>query len=401
LGELHIVFFIRDKSIIMNTIPFHAHTKPLVLAVDDIVDNLTILEVVLQAKGFRVITAMNGVQAVEILKTTTPDIALLDIQMPEMNGYELCKFMKQQPHLQDVPVLFITAQSELSEIVEGFKVGAVDYVLKPFKTAELLARVQTHYDLKQARDTIAKKNQQLETLIEGLRRLNEEKSDVVGIAAHDLKNPITAIHGLAEILHTEDNIPNDAMRAMLEQILSASSRMFSIVRGLLDITHIEQEQRLELTDIDFVSLVQNVVHQYEVRAEKKSIRLCFESAFDEAWVHGHVESLVRVMDNLISNAVKYSFVGKQVLVQIHAEMGTAQRVRCAIHNEGEGISEQDQTKLFTKFARLHSRPTANEDSTGLGLYIVKRLVSEMQGNVWCESALHEGATFVVEFPLVQ
>ncbi|HTM50896.1 MAG TPA: ATP-binding protein [Bryobacteraceae bacterium] len=233
---------------------------------------------------------------------------------------------------------------------------------------------------------------------QALNLLNEEKNEFMGIAAHDLKNPLGAIRGYAEMLE------EDAAEVSKEEVADTASRikksanlMFDLVSNLLDVNRIEQgklETTLKVCDLS--GTVKQAVEGYRARAQAKQIQLHYEEAAPVPPVMADASQLVQVIDNLISNAVKYSPAGKNIYVRVRQ---VGQGVRTEIRDEGPGISGEDQKRLFGKFARLTARPTAGEHSTGLGLAIVKKLVESMQGKIWCESELGKGATFILEMTM--
>jgi signal transduction histidine kinase len=253
--------------------------------------------------------------------------------------------------------------------------------------------------LEQQAQEIEIMNTQLQEQNQTLVELNNEKDEFLGIAAHDLKNPLNGIRGLAEMLHSyDDEIPVAERKRYLESIIASSERMFGLIKNLLDVNALERAGlQLNPVTLDAASMVSMIADSHRYRAEQKNITLHLASSTDNssALVRVDEQALIQVLDNLLSNAVKYSPQGKQVFVRV--ESG-AEAVRIEVEDEGPGISAEDQQKLFGKFARLSAQPTGGEHSTGLGLSIVKKLVEAMGGMVWCESALGKGTTFVVELP---
>jgi PAS domain S-box-containing protein len=258
---------------------------------------------------------------------------------------------------------------------------------------------------KLAEEKLHELNQTLEERVEKRTRelvlLNNEKNEFLGIAAHDLKNPLSGILSSAEIL--ERYFGGEAQsKRYVSMIVSASEQMLDIIENLLDVNKIESGLlKVHIIPIS-LEVVAAVVEDYQQRATSKGIILRYEPAADEPvpTVLADEQALWQVMDNLISNAVKYSphwkTVNARVLSRTDAEGKRFGRVE--IQDEGPGISEADMHKLFAKFTRLTAQPTGGENSTGLGLSIVKKLVELQQGQVWCESELGKGATFIVEFP---
>jgi signal transduction histidine kinase len=239
-----------------------------------------------------------------------------------------------------------------------------------------------------------------------LAALNREKSEIMGIVAHDLKNPIGAIRGLAELIESDfSDIDIVKISEIAAQIVRTSNRMLDLVKNILDINKLEEgAMRFQLVTIDLAPLIESAVWQYTQAAELKKITIHCEIEQGEKNGHGgsstlavaDEQAIMQVFDNLLSNAVKYSPHGKNVFVRLKT---SGRAVRFEVKDEGEGISSDDMPKLFGKFARLSAQPTGNEHSTGLGLSIVKKMVEAMGGNVWCESEFKQGATFIVELPM--
>ncbi len=261
-----------------------------------------------------------------------------------------------------------------------------------------------------------------------LDQLNTEKAELIGIVAHDLKNPISGVLGLTEVLLEE--IPKEGLAAqIIEQISSTTARMLQLVKNLLNVQQFETGgMRLQMTECDMMPLLESILSAHRHHAEGKNIAINVLPTSTSTVVLGDEQALLQVFDNLISNAVKYSPQGKNVFIRLsrhsqdsnnteathktndqglmtndHAtkHQATNHRLRIEIQDEGEGITAEDMKKIFGKYARLSARPTAGEDSTGLGLSIVKSLVTAMNGDVWCESQPQQGATFLVELPLAE
>jgi two-component system sensor histidine kinase/response regulator len=270
----------------------------------------------------------------------------------------------------------------MEHLVKGFAAGAVDYVTKPFNAPELLARVRTHLELQHARQR--------------LRDMNDEKNEFLGIAAHDLRSPLTAIKGFSEEILAEPQMAREELVDAAQRIHDEAKRMVEMVQNLLDVNAIERgEVKVQLVPCEVPGLVRSVVESYRPKAAAKQQTVFFEDAGTPVTVLADTMLTRQVVDNLISNAIKYSPRNKNIYVRIRTSPGVA---RCEVQDEGPGVSAQDQKRLFGKFARLSAKPTAGEASIGLGLSIVKRLAEAMNGRVWCQSQLGQGATFVLELP---
>lgn len=375
------------------TDPVAPQVKSRILVVDDISKNLQVVGTMLRNEGYHVMPATSGVQALERAHAQPPDLILLDLMMPEMDGLEVCSRLKAEPLTRQIPIIFLTASNEMEHLMKGFEAGAVDYITKPFNAPELLARVRTHLELKHAR--------------ERLREMNEEKNEFMGIAAHDLRNPLGAITGYAEIILEEAASlqPSPAeqfdrarkeMTECASRINATSRRMAEMVQNLLDANRIERgEMQLTLAPTDLGPALNSVVETQRPHATAKQQTIHLEVPATPAMALVDPGVTVQVLENLVSNAVKYSPPGKNIHVRLKQ---SPESVRCEVQDEGPGLSAEDQKKLFGKFARLSAKPTGGEHSTGLGLSIVKKMVEAMNGKVWCESEPGKGATFIVELP---
>src|SRR5262245_15914842 len=223
-----------------------------ILVVDDLTKNLQVVGTMLRAQGYDVMPATSGPHALELVQMDPPDLILLDLMMPEMDGLEVCRRLKADPLTQPIPVIFLTASNEMEHLVKGFEVGAVDYVTKPFNAPELLARVRTHLELKQARDLIFRNGLEL-------RRLNEEKNEIMGIAAHDLRSPLNAVKGYSEMV-LEDAALGRENAELIQRIHEAATRMAEMVQNLLDANRIERgEMQLHLVPTDLAASVAAVI----------------------------------------------------------------------------------------------------------------------------------------------
>jgi len=358
-----------------------------VFLVDDNPANLTLLAGILRAQGYKVRMANSGRSALEVVRARAPELILLDITMPEMDGYEVCLALKADPATRAIPVLFISALDDPKDKVKAFQSGGVDYIPKPFQADEVLARVKSHLEIGRLQGELRSRNADLE-------RMNAEKSEFMGIVAHDLKSPLNVIRGYAEMLREEPEMPEPERDSTLARIATAAGRMDRLIQDLLDVNAIERGlvtfQRLP---VDIAQVAALVVEGYQESARAKGQTLLLSSAEGDAVGMADPKLLPQLIENLVSNAIKFSPPGKSTTVRV---LPMPQAVRLEVTDEGPGLTEEDQGKLFGKFTRLSARPTGGEHSTGLGLSIVKRLVEAMEGRVGCVSTPGAGATFFLE-----
>jgi len=361
-----------------------------VLVVDDTPGNLRVLVDSLSSRGLNILVATDGTSAIERAVYSQPDLILLDVIMPGIDGFETCRIFKERPETTDIPVIFMTALSDTSQKVKAFEVGAVDYVTKPFEEEELIARVDAHLTIRRLQDDLMRRNTQLEDL-------NQLKNEFLGMAAHDIRNPLTTILANSEILEmTAATTTEEKLTRMAHQIQTAGNRIKTLLSNLLDVNAIDSGKRnIDIQPIEVEVILEQISTNHLPAAREKQIDLIREPAAEADIIQADATAISQVLDNLISNAIKYSEPGKRVWIKSQRREG---QITLSIRDEGPGLSEEDRGKLFGKFARLTPRPTAGETSTGLGLWIVKELVQSMGATIRCESALGEGTSFIVEFP---
>jgi signal transduction histidine kinase len=389
--------------------------KPVILCVDD--DKVILFSLKQQLKrhfktDYGIETAQSGEEALEIVKELLQEsvelpVVISDQIMPSMNGHELLK----QIHALSPKTfnILLTGQADVEVITSAVNsANLYRYLGKPWNAADLNLTVKEalrsyHQERQLAKfyanleKEVAKRTYELNEKNQALIELNQKKNDFLGIAAHDLKNPLSAIQGYTEMIKSDfDEMPKQEILEVIDKIYTSSQQMFELVKNLLDVNAIEVgKQELSLTAIDIVPILQALVKHYRQRAEKKNIQLQCQCA-NVHYAKAEKNTIVQVLDNLLSNAVKYSPPGKYIYVRVNE---IDEYIHCEIQDEGPGLSDEDKRKLFGQFTRLTAKPTGGEHSTGLGLFIVKKLVEAMQGQVWCESQLGQGATFIVKLPM--
>lgn len=250
----------------------------------------------------------------------------------------------------------------------------------------------------EAKNAALKYNKEISTKNEQLIHLNQEKNELMAIVVHDLKNPLSAIKGLVDIIQwSEDSLSKEELAEYIDMIQISTQQMFDLIENLLDMNKLDSgEVKANLQPTNIWLIILRIIKRYQIKAQTKNITI-FTEAINEKVIAMVDENLFyQVLDNIISNAVKYSPFGKSIYCRM---LIVENKVHCEIEDQGPGFSEQDLKKLFGKFSRLSAKPTGGEHSSGLGLFIVKKLVENMHGNVWCETEMGKGAKFVVEFPL--
>ncbi|PIQ99124.1 MAG: hypothetical protein COV66_14690 [Nitrospinae bacterium CG11_big_fil_rev_8_21_14_0_20_45_15] len=361
-----------------------------ILVVDDSPTNIDLLCEVLEGEGYEFFFAVNGEEAIRLTPKVIPDLILMDVMMPGIDGFETAKKIKQIPESADIPILFLTAKIEMEDMLKGFASGGADYIVKPFCKEEVCARIHVHLELRRLNQLLTKKNEQLEIL-------NDTKNKLLGMAAHDLRNPLSAIEGFARfMLKKGDDMDPEVRQDFLQTICDSSSDLIFLLNDLLDVSAIESGSiRMNYEKGEFDALVEKKVSTYRILVAEKEIQLRLKMDPIPSFVFS-CERIGQVLDNLLSNAVKYSPKGGEVFVTL---VEKDDNVRFTIRDQGVGILAEDRDQLFKPFGKLKARPTGGESSSGLGLAIAANLIRAHGGKIWEEGQAGQGAVFIFEIPM--
>jgi len=381
----------------MNSIPCKTQETK-ILIVDDTPANLDVLKQTLAREGYRISLAPSGERALKIVPLLKPDLILLDVMMPGIDGYETCRRLKRDRVHADIPVIFITAKNETQDIVEGFNAGGIDYISKPFRHEEVLARVSTQSRIRSLERARQRLTQDLDARNKHLVELNDLKTRFLGMAAHDMRTPLASIGGFSQILiDGASQMAEPEKEDFLTRIRNLSRQMLGMINDLLDVTVIESGQlNLDLIERSLNETLLNRLPLFELLADKKNILIDAQletlppMPFDECRIH-------QVFDNLLGNAVKFSPAGSRIVVSLDAE---GEFARVTVRDEGPGLCEADKNRLFDGFQKLNPRPTGGEKSTGLGLLIARKMVEAHGGKLTVESTPGKGSTFGFMLPLI-
>jgi signal transduction histidine kinase len=372
--------------------------KKLILIVDDLAENLQVLAGHLTGAGYEVMPASSGQRALAIVQKRRPDLILLDVTMPEMDGYTVCRNLKSKAETAEIPVIFITARTEVEDVVLGLEVGAQDYITKPFNPKELLARVRNHLELKASRDLLVTYNSQLHRISEHLKKMNEDKNRFLSIVSHDIRGAFGNVVSVSKLLaDAPEAVDSQEANGLLRDLGIEAEHMIALAQNLLNTESIERgELRLEIEAIELKEIVAFSLQAHQLAAHAKEMACTVEGEASPAL--GDRTACRQILNNLVSNAVKYSPRGSEIRIRL--ENHHPDKVRVSVYDQGPGLSEADQKRLFQPFLRLSTKSTANEHSVGLGLSIVKRMAEAMGGGVECESSPGHGAVFHILLPRV-
>lgn len=367
-------------------------TRADILIVDDMPANLQLLVSNLTIHGYHVRAAADGPLALMAARADKPDLILLDVMMPHMNGFEVCEILKQDSSLKDVPVIFISAADDVESKVRGFEVGGADYISKPFQFAEVLARIQTHLTLYRQRIQLEEDHQQDLQYFEMITRLKDE---LMSEASHDLKNPLHIIKLLTELLRplvSEDEKGERYLNAIDKQV----SMMQQLLNDVLDLLKLETGRALVYDRVNLSEFVADILEDFEFPARAKQIQLDFTPLSQKIDVTIDRRRIRQVLHNLLSNALKYTPDQGQVRVNMHQSQ---KDVTIEVEDTGLGIPDHDLPHIFEKFYRVQNSDHTAVEGTGLGLAIAKSIVEQHGGQIGVESYEKQGSKFHVVLPL--
>jgi two-component system, sensor histidine kinase and response regulator len=353
-----------------------------ILVVDDIPTNMWVLLEVLDNAGYEVLLAQSGNQALRVAEYAKPQLILLDVMMPIMDGFAVCQNLKSNPELSAIPIIFMTALSDNTNKIKGFELGAADYITKPIQYREVLARVATHLELYKLQQALQQRNAELEAFAH--------------MVAHDLKNPLNSIINLTELIISEQHKYNDIetikqkIISRLNWVLQASGQMREIIESLLLMAGLAQHKNLILAKVDMHQTLINVIEQRLLfMLEQAQAEIIYTQELPPAL--GYAPWIQEIWANYISNAIKYG--GKPPKIHIGATPQTDGMLRFWIKDNGAGLSPENQSKLFTPFTRLH-----DGEGHGLGLSIVQQITHKLNGQVGVNSEIGQGCEFYFTLP---
>jgi signal transduction histidine kinase len=358
-----------------NTIPVAGR----ILVVDDQPANLRTLAALLSRVGYTVATAGNGDEALAQADASAPDLILLDMMMPGMDGFAVLAELRERPALQGVPVVFLTAAQDRDLLLRAFDGGAVDYVTKPFLPEELLARVQAHVGLKLTHDR--------------LERVARERQELVNLVAHDLKNPLTSVLFASDLLLQGGCRPERVPR-YLDMIHGSAQDALGYIRRYLEMQSSGRQAQPDAS-ASLRAVFAWLAERYELQFESRGTRLLVAMPGEEAMVAIDPLVLRQVGENLLSNAMKYA-PGSDV--RLSARTGAAGYWQVLVEDRGAGIPGALQRELFKPFVRLSDEDPADGLSSGLGLSLARQILAGHGGALWYEDREGGGARFVVELP---
>ena len=377
-----------------------------ILVVDDTPQTLQLLVAILSGANYTVRPADSGALALASVLAYPPELVLLDVNMPEMSGFEVCRQLKQNPATQAIPVVFLSGLTDLDDRVQGFQLGAVDFVAKPFQRDELLARVSTHLQLarlqKDLTSEVAKQTRDLQGAYQELAKASRLKDEFLSTMSHELRTPLTAVIGMAQILHAGAYGPLNREQAEAIEVVEGSGRkLLQMINDILDYIQVDAGKvELQLAECPIVELVNAVLENVRSKAAEKHIELSCRFYQQKSLLWLDVRHMRRVLLILLDNAVKFTSSGGNVGIIVRNSI-VQHRIEFEVWDGGPGIAEADLPKLFKPFLQLDGGLNRSHEGSGLGLALAGKLARLLGGEIRVTSQLNAGSRFIVSLPLAR
>jgi two-component system, sensor histidine kinase and response regulator len=355
-----------------------------VLIVDDVPKNIQVVANVLGQQGYKLLFSQSGAKAIQIVQTKSVDLILLDIMMPEMDGYEVCHQIKQIPGKSGIPVLFLTAKNDIDSITKGFKAGGIDFITKPFNNDELKARVENHLKMRQAFKIIQQQNEELTAL-------NETKDKFFSIIAHDLRNPFNAIFMMTEVLNRKvAEMDKLELGRMVELLFMSSKEIRELLDNLLTWSKLQRNKLEYLPEnLNIKEVVLGNIALYDSIAKSKNIELVYQ-CHEGIEVFSDKNMLNTILRNLLTNAIKFTHDGGDVSVSVQEK---EKEILFLVKDNGVGMSSHEAEKILSHDRIIPKLGTSDERGTGIGLTLCMEFIEKLNGRLWVETELNKGSSF--------
>lgn len=380
-----------------------------ILVVDDIAANRNLLSATLEPKGYEVLLASNGASAVKVAERARPNLILMDVNMPDMDGYAACRQLKATAELCEIPVIFITANDDPESLIKGFQAGGVDYVPKPFKEQEVLMRVETHLKIHTLTRALETRNDDLQLEVQRRTQAeakandaNEAKSRFLAFISHEMRSPLNAIIGFSEeLIETLEGDAHANSRDDATRIRSASNHLLGLINNLLDLSKIEAgKMPLHLTDFEPGPLLHEFAKDVDPIVRRNGNKLTVLTSDDIGTVRADGTKLKQVIMNLISNAAKFTRNGEITISLQKLIKGDAAFFQIAVTDTGVGMTQTEMDRLFHPYQQASDSTSHKFGGTGLGLAISRQFCRLMGGDLVVSSQPGQGSTFTATLPII-
>ncbi len=371
--------------------------KPVkILLVDDLDENLIALEALLQRQGLDLLTARSGEEALELLLTEEVALALLDVQMPGMDGFELAEFMRSNARVRHVPIIFVTAGSaEQQRRFRGYEAGAVDFIQKPIEPDILRMKTEIFIELYQQRERIRLQRDELEAQATALSAADRRKNEFLAVLGHELRNPIMALSAGLQLLDRAGE-PGQSV-SIRERMATQVFHLSRLVEDLLDVSRIDQGKiALRLERVLLKTVLESAIDTSRPRIDAGGHAFTIDLPMDAVWVTADFTRLSQIVSNLLTNAAKYTPSGGTL--QLRASAGP-DYVEVAVSDNGVGISKDMQARVFELYTQVKGPDARSTEGLGIGLALVRKLVDLHKGDIRVESGgAGAGSCFTIRLP---
>jgi len=378
-----------------------------ILIVDDTVENIQILSEILH--DYKKIIATSGKIALELANVDPkPDLILLDIMMPEMDGYEVCERLKKNNETKDIPIIFVTANSLIEDEIRGLELGAVDFITKPVSPPKVIARVKTQLamsdyrkQLENMNDVLAVKvrerTSELEIAKDKAEESNRIKSHFLAMMSHELRTPMVGILGFSEMLKSE--LKDEKLKGFAVNLHKAGNRLEDTLNAILNLSRLESNKKfIDTKFFDPIERIVELLEAHKMNAELKGLKLSFISEHESLKFNSDLVKFDIIINNLIGNAIKYTNEGEVIVGAISSGDKDLQVLEISITDTGIGIADDKHNIVFEEFRQVDEGFIRNFEGVGLGLSLVKKYVQNLSGSIQLESKLGEGSKFTVTIP---
>lgn len=367
-----------------------------IMVVEDDPNSLKMVADMLIAEGYKVRAALSSKQALKSAFANPPNLILLDVKMPGMDGFEMCQMLKQDERTAECPIIFVSGLQAIADKVRGFQVGGVDFITKPLQREEVLARVSVQLELSRTRQQLEEHTRELSAANLKLQELDKLKNMFIASMSHELRTPMNSIIGFTGVmLQGLTGELNEKQKDFLSRVSNSGKHLLDLITGVIDISKIETGQLVVSPQhFSLKEVIDEAIGSTQPQANKKQLQLKVDASnWPEIYTDYH--RLLQCLLNYLSNAVKFTEQGTVTVVI--RERGSD--VEIAVQDTGIGIAEADIPKLFKAFERLESHLKIIAGGTGLGLYLTKKIVTDLlQGTVAVDSQVGEGSTFFIRIP---
>lgn len=363
---------------------------PTILIVDDNPNNVKVIALSVRQLNHKLVIATNGKIAVDLVERTRPDLILMDVMMPEMDGYEACRKIKSDPKNDNIPVIFLTALNDKENTVMGFEAGGVDYITKPFNQNELISRINTHLELKFTRD-------ELEKTTKYLSEINGVKDKMFSVIGHDLRSPLGSVKMTLEFLsQATDLISPEELKTTVDLLVKTTDEVFGLLDNLLGWAR-SQSGNLKIIPekVSIADLVNSVYLLQKGNINLKNLKF-YNEVPDDLHVIADVTTLKIVLRNLLSNAIK--FTPEHGMIKIRSQ-ASEKKAEILVEDSGIGIDAENIPRLFDIKQHFSTYGTNKEAGSGLGLVLCYEFMEKNKGDIRVVSEVGKGTTFFLTLPL--